>query len=89
MAKARNILPDVSAQAQTHVAKHRLLAKVTEKGAVSVYGLQRFPVTLYLDQWESLLANSAKLQAFIAANRGSLKVKSDTEATVKEGMTAL
>jgi len=39
--------------------------KVSEKGAVSVYGLGRFPVTLYLEQWNKLLSNVDELKAFI------------------------
>ena len=49
--------------------------KVSEKGAVSVYGLQRFPVTLYAEQWETLLASAETIRAFIAANRSALKTK--------------
>jgi hypothetical protein len=49
--------------------------KVSEKGAVSVYGLGRFPVTLYQEQWQKLLAMSDEIKAFIAENRGRLKVK--------------
>jgi hypothetical protein len=49
--------------------------KVSEKGAVSVYGLGRFPVTLYLEQWNKLLSNAEELKAFIEANRAKLKTK--------------
>jgi len=49
--------------------------KVSEKGAVSVYGLGRFPVTLYKEQWERLLAASDQLKAFIADNADRLKVR--------------
>lgn len=52
-----------------------LTMKVSEKGAVSVYGLGRFPVTLYKEQWEKLLAMSEGIKAFIAENAASLKVK--------------
>lgn len=51
------------------------MLKVSEKGAVSVYGLGRFPVTLYKEQWERLLALSDEIKAFIAANKDRLKVK--------------
>jgi len=50
--------------------------KVTEKGGLSVYGLGRFPVTLYRGQWERLLGAKAELEAFIAANAAALSVKS-------------
>jgi len=49
--------------------------KVSEKGAVSVYGLGRFPVTLYLEQWDKLLSHADELRAFIEANKGILKTK--------------
>ena len=49
--------------------------KVSEKGAVSVYGLGRFPVTLYKEQWERLLASSDQLKAFIADNAEKLKIR--------------
>lgn len=49
--------------------------KVSEKGAVSVYGLGRFPVTLYQEQWEKLLAMAEDIRAFIAENKSKLKVK--------------
>jgi hypothetical protein len=43
-----------------------LSCKVSEKGAVSVYGLQRMPVTLYAEQWERLLAFAEEVKSFIA-----------------------
>ena len=47
--------------------------KVSEKGAVSVYGLRRSPVTLYKEQWLKLLDRSRDMRAFIAANKAQLK----------------
>jgi hypothetical protein len=49
--------------------------RVSEKGAVSLYGLGRFPVTLYASQWDSVLGMSGQIRAFIDANRGKLKFK--------------
>jgi hypothetical protein len=49
--------------------------KVSEKGALSVYGLGRFPVTLYQEQWVKLLGMAEEIKAFIQENRGKLKVK--------------
>ncbi len=49
--------------------------KVSEKGAVSVYGLGRFPVTLYQEQWVKLLSLSDDIKQFIDENRPQLKVK--------------
>jgi hypothetical protein len=50
--------------------------KVSEKGGVSVYGLGRFPVTLYQEQWTKLLDMADDSRAFIRANESSLKAKS-------------
>lgn len=49
--------------------------KVSDKGGVSVYGMGRFPVTLYVEQWETLLSRADDLKAFIEENRGRLKKK--------------
>ena len=49
--------------------------RVSEKGGVSVYGLGRFPVTLYQEQWTKLLDLADDLRAFIRDNQGRLKVK--------------
>jgi hypothetical protein len=49
--------------------------KVSEKGAVSVYGLGRFPVTLYKEQWAKLLATSEQIKSFIEQNDHLLKKK--------------
>ncbi len=49
--------------------------RVSEKGGVSVYGLGRFPVTLYYEQWMRLLDRSAELRDFIEENKGRLKMK--------------
>ena len=49
--------------------------KASEKGAVSVYGMGRFPVTLYKEQWLKLLDMSPQIRAFIAENEAQLKTK--------------
>jgi hypothetical protein len=49
--------------------------KVSEKGGVSVYGLGRFPVTLYKEQWTKLLALSAEILEFIKEHDAQLKAK--------------
>src|ERR1700689_444916 len=51
--------------------------KVSEKGAVSVYGLGRFPVTLYQEQWQKLLALADEIKTFIEENSSKLKVKGE------------
>ena len=52
--------------------------KVSEKGGVSVYGLGRFPVTLYKEQWAKLLDLADDIRAFIKENEGKLKAKGET-----------
>ncbi len=52
-----------------------LSLKVSVKGGVSVYGLGRFPVTLYKEQWEKLLDMSDDIRAFIQENESQLKTK--------------
>ena len=49
--------------------------KVSEKGGLSVYGMGRFPVTLYKEQWLKLLDLSDDIRAFITANEAQLKTK--------------
>jgi hypothetical protein len=49
--------------------------KVSEKGAVSIYGLGRFPVTLYQEQWSKLLDMADDIRTFIKENEGQLKKK--------------
>ena len=49
--------------------------KVSEKGGLSVYGMGRFPVTLYKEQWLKLLDLSDEIRAFIKAHEGELKSK--------------
>jgi hypothetical protein len=49
--------------------------RISEKGAVSVYGLGRFPVTLYKEQWEKLLGRTEDLRQFIKDNDANLKKK--------------
>ena len=53
--------------------KRSISYKVSPKGAVSVYGLGRFPVTLYAGQWETLLGSQDALKAFIQANAQALQ----------------
>ncbi len=49
--------------------------RVSDKGGISVYGLGRFPVTLYYEQWTRLLARADELRTFIEENKGKLKLK--------------
>lgn len=52
-----------------------LYCKVSEKGAISVYGLQRMPVTLYVEQWERLLGFADEIKSFMKENDARLKRK--------------
>jgi hypothetical protein len=56
-------------------AAGEITLRVSEKGGVSVYGLGRFPVTLYQEQWEKLLAHADEIRGFITDNRDRLKRK--------------
>lgn len=56
-------------------ARGQTSLKVSEKGALSVYGLGRFPVTLYREQWEKLLEMADEIRDFIRENDGALKKK--------------
>jgi hypothetical protein len=52
-----------------------LSLKVSEKGGVSLYGVGRFPVTLYKEQWRRILGMAAEIEAFIQENESQLKSK--------------
>lgn len=56
-------------------ARQGVNLKVSEKGGVSVYGLGRFPVTLYKEQWLKLLDMADEIRAFIRENDARLKTK--------------
>lgn len=56
-------------------SQRKLTLKVSDKGAVSLYGLGRFPVTLYGTQWERLLGEVEHIKAFLVANAGLLATK--------------
>jgi len=52
-----------------------LYFKIAAKGGVSAYGLGRYPVTLYYEQWQKLLDGAAPLRAFLEANKEALKMR--------------
>ena len=52
-----------------------LSLKVSEKGALSLYGVGRFPVTLYKEQWIKVLGMKDEIEKFLQANASSLKTK--------------
>jgi hypothetical protein len=81
-----NVMPDDDVKAELERLRRENAAlkkgasdgirmKVSEKGAVSVYGMGRFPVTLYKEQWLKLLSMSDEIRAFIAENEARLKAK--------------
>ena len=69
-AKAENEALKAAAASRTHFT-----LKVSEKGALSVYGLGRFPVTLYKGQWNRLIENIGAVKTFIADHGAQLKDK--------------
>jgi hypothetical protein len=56
-------------------SRGQMSLKVSEKGGLSVYGLGRFPVTLYREQWDKLLGMADQIREFIKANDQALKKK--------------
>jgi hypothetical protein len=62
-------------QALKRGASKGLSLKVSEKGGISVYGMGRFPVTLYKEQWLKLLDMAEDIRSFIQANDSRLKTK--------------
>ena len=70
---------ELKAQLETLKAKEARSAnmsfKVSDKGGVSVYGLGRFPVTLYYEQWMKLLDRAQDLRDFLEENKSKLKLK--------------
>jgi hypothetical protein len=62
-------------QALKKTSAKGLSLKISEKGGLSVYGLGRFPVTLYKEQWKKLLDMAEDIRAFLVANDAALKTK--------------
>jgi hypothetical protein len=61
---------------QVHAKKSAALEfRVSEKGGISVYGLGRFPVTLYYEQWSRLLDHADELRTFMEENKSKLKLR--------------
>lgn len=63
---------------KSRATEGRISFRVSSKGGVSVYGLGRFPVTLYKEQWSRLLDTHDELRAFLKANDAHLKTKGGT-----------
>ena len=73
-----NVLEAENQTLKTNAARNGLKMKVSQKGAISIYGLQRFPVTLYSEQWKRIdeeLIRSGSLDQFIEDNRTNLTTK--------------
>jgi len=66
-----------------------LSVKVSAKGAVSIYGLQRFPVTLYAEQWAQVFEKAPAIQEFIKANVAQLAIKQAANNPLSDGRAAL
>ncbi len=62
-------------KSQLKSTERKLSLKVSEKGALSLYGMGRFPVTLYAGQWERLFAAKPEIEAFMKANASLLATK--------------
>lgn len=84
-----SILPDLTGKSQAELLaiiealrsapSQKLTIKVSTKGAVSVFGLGRWPTTLYATQWQRLLADADRISAFIKANQSLLATKATTD----------
>ena len=70
-------IAELERQAEKKKNAGALSFKVSDKGAVSVYGMGRFPVTLYYEQWLRLLGASQELKAFLEENKNRLKLKEE------------
>ena len=68
-------LQELEKQVETKKRSGAVEFRVSEKGGVSVYGLGRFPVTLYYEQWVRLLDMAKDLRAFLEENKHKLKLK--------------
>jgi hypothetical protein len=68
-------LAQLEKQVETKKTVGTMSFKVGEKGGVSVYGLGRFPVTLYYEQWNRLLGAAEDLKQFMEENKAKLKLK--------------
>ena len=75
LAQAAALIAALEAKLAAANAPRALTLKVSVKGALSLYGMGRFPVTLYREQWERVLTAAPEIRAFIKANDAMLKTK--------------
>lgn len=73
----RKLTVDLMTKLERANAPKALTMKVSEKGALSIYGLGRFPVTLYRGQWERLFSARQQIADFVKDNAGLLSVKGE------------
>jgi len=73
--RAQNAALQEQADKAKAAGRGKLTLKVSEKGALSVYGLGRFPVTLYREQWVRVIDAADDIRKFMAANQDRLKAK--------------
>lgn len=64
--------------------KKKVYLKVSKKGGVSLYGLRRFPITLYADEWETVLDMDEEIREFLKKNKAKLNVKEDEDEDEEE-----
>jgi hypothetical protein len=70
-------IAELERQAARKKTSGTLSFKVSEKGAVSVYGMGRFPVTLYYEQWLKLFGAAEEMRVFLEENKSRLKLKEE------------
>ena len=68
-------IAELEAQVEKEKVNKALKFKVSDKGGLSVYGLQRWPVTLYVNQWEQIFENVPTMREFMEQNKPRLSVK--------------
>jgi hypothetical protein len=68
-------IAELEAEVTKAKSKKPLTLKVSQKGAVSLYGMGRFPVTLYGSQWEQILSEAEKIKSFLEKNKSLLATK--------------
>ena len=68
---------ELKAQLESEKAKgaKSLSLKVSQKGGVSLYGIRRFPITFYKEEWETVLGMEAEIRAFLAEHDSELKTR--------------
>jgi hypothetical protein len=74
-------LARLKAENETLKAKEKrgTYLKVSEKGGVSLYGMRRFPITFYREEWERILGLAEEVRGFISAHSSELKTKGGAE----------